>query len=187
MIIRRDLPVANNHPEGLASWKGSSGWMGFFSIYLLILKQISYFPPTNIIFSFKTFLLLPQILGSMFNLVDLSRTMFSCFWSKAAGPLTSTTYIDLSALDVANKHGSSPSITLKLLRHWLWLLSYVYFSLVCNRRTKIKRCRNGVWVSNKSKNMTIKNVFTKILKCWHLFFKLLVSYGSCSWRAPDCW
>ena len=59
----------------------------FFPIFLFIRQQISYFPPTNIIFSFKTFLLLLlRILGSMFNLFDLSRTMCSFFLGEPAYP-----------------------------------------------------------------------------------------------------
>jgi len=53
--------------------------------------------------------------------------------------LTYTTYIDLCALEVANKHGSWPSITLKLLRRWLWLLRQVYYFL-CVQQT-YKHCQ----------------------------------------------
>ena len=49
------------------------------------LLQISHSSSTNIIFSFKTFLLLLlRILGSMFNLFDLSRTMCSFFLGEPA-------------------------------------------------------------------------------------------------------
>ena len=57
-----------------------SGFLPFNQIPLhfdVYFQQISHFPPTNIIFSLKTFLLL-QILGSSFNLADLSRTAYSC-------------------------------------------------------------------------------------------------------------
>ena len=90
MIIQMDRPLANDHPDGPAPCKRSSGWTGsckwssgltrFFSNCLL--KHISYFPPTNIIFSCKTFLLLLQILASRSNLADLSRTMCSCLTYK---------------------------------------------------------------------------------------------------------
>ena len=68
MIIRRDQPLANDHLDQPSS----------FPCFFFILQQIYYFPPTNPIFSFKTFRVLSQILGSRFNLADLSRTMCSC-------------------------------------------------------------------------------------------------------------
>ena len=43
--------------------------------------QINQIPLTNIIFSFKTFHLGLEILGSGFNLADLSRTMCSCVFT----------------------------------------------------------------------------------------------------------
>ena len=73
MIIRMGQPFANDHPDFFRS-------TGFFSIFFYF-SQFSYFPLTNIIFSFKTFLLLLQILGSRLNLTDLSRTMCSCLFS----------------------------------------------------------------------------------------------------------
>ena len=81
MIIRMDWPLANNHPEGPASCEWSSRSTIFFSIFLFILQQIYYHPPINIIFSFKAFRPLLQILGSKFNLADISRTTCSCFSS----------------------------------------------------------------------------------------------------------
>ena len=77
IIFRMDQPVANGRSDGLVSCKWSIGSSGFSSIFLFILQQIS---PTNIIFSFKTFRVL-QILGSRFNLADLSRTICSCYES----------------------------------------------------------------------------------------------------------
>ena len=65
-------PFANDHPDFFLSTR-------FFSIFFIFSKLLIT-PPTNIIFSFKTFLLLLllQILGPRFN---LSRTMCSCFFS----------------------------------------------------------------------------------------------------------
>ena len=79
MIIRMDQPLANDYLEGPAACKWTSVSNRFFSIFRFILQQIYHFTPTNIIFSFKTFCLLLQILGSRFNLADLSRTMCSGF------------------------------------------------------------------------------------------------------------
>ena len=72
MIIRMGWPFANDHPDFFLSTR-------FFSIFFIFSKLLIT-PPTNIIFSFKTFLLLLllQILGPRFN---LSRTMCSCFFS----------------------------------------------------------------------------------------------------------
>ena len=61
-------PFANDHLDFFLSTR-------FFSIFLIIFS-IFLFPPMDIIFAFKIFLL--QILGSGFNLADLSRTMSSC-------------------------------------------------------------------------------------------------------------
>ena len=71
MIIRMDWPFANDYLDFFLS-------TSFFSIFLWSLKQISYVPPKKIVFSFKTFLLLLQILGLRFNLADPSRTICSC-------------------------------------------------------------------------------------------------------------
>ena len=56
MILQMDRPLANDYPEvpascnlQVASCKWSSGSTRFISIFLLILQQISYFPPINII------------------------------------------------------------------------------------------------------------------------------------------
>jgi len=89
---RSDGP-ANDYPDGLALCKWYSGWADLlqmtnpispfqpYSSPFFFFQQISYFPPKNIIFSIKTFLLLLlQILGSRFKLADLSRTMCS-FWT----------------------------------------------------------------------------------------------------------
>ena len=65
MIIRMDQPLANDYPEGLTSRKWSSGSTRFFFIFFLFFSK---FRQTNIILSFKTFRLLPQILGLRFNL-----------------------------------------------------------------------------------------------------------------------
>ena len=61
-------PFANDHLDFFLSTR-------FFAIFLIIFS-IFLFPPMDIIFAFKIFLL--QILGSGFNLADLSRTMSSC-------------------------------------------------------------------------------------------------------------
>ena len=74
MIIRMDWPFANDYLDFFLS-------TSFFSIFLWSLKQISYVPPKKIVFSFKTFLLLLQIFRSRFNLVDFSRTFYSCSYS----------------------------------------------------------------------------------------------------------
>ena len=63
MIIRIDRPLAYYHPDGPASCKWLSGGTSLLQM---------------IIFSFKTFHLGLQILGSRFNLADLSRRMCSC-------------------------------------------------------------------------------------------------------------
>ena len=71
MIIQMGRPFANDHPDF------------FLSFYF---QQISYFPPTNIILSFKTIFLLLLIWGSRFNLADLSSTMCSCLPSGEGAP-----------------------------------------------------------------------------------------------------
>ena len=75
MIIWKDRPHANEYLEGPASCQWSFEWTGLFQMII----RINQIPPTKIIFSFKTFVLLLQNLGSRFNLADLSRTMCSCF------------------------------------------------------------------------------------------------------------
>ena len=73
-IIWMHQCIANNHLDGLAFCKWSSGFLPFNQILLhfyFYFQQISYFPPTNIIFSFNKFLLLLQILGSRFNFAVL--------------------------------------------------------------------------------------------------------------------
>ena len=58
MIIQRDQPLANDHPDQPDS------------------SSFSFYYSAN--FVKQTFRLLHQILGSTFNLADLSRTMCSC-------------------------------------------------------------------------------------------------------------
>ena len=58
-------------------------------------QRISYFLPTNIILSFKTFLLLFQILGSRFNPADLSRTTCSSF-TFIVGTYNQITFVHVS-------------------------------------------------------------------------------------------
>ena len=85
IISWRDQPLANDHPDEPASYKWLSRGTGLlvliFRINHFILHVSFYllFFPTNIILSFKTFLLLLQFLGSRFNLTDLSRTLCSWF------------------------------------------------------------------------------------------------------------
>ena len=111
MIIRMGWPFANDHSDGSAFWKWSAGWaillqmniwmewhfandhiywfLPFNQILLhfyFYFQQISYFPPTNIILSFKTIFLLLLIWGSRFNLADLSSTMCSCLPSGEGAP-----------------------------------------------------------------------------------------------------
>ena len=62
MIIRRDHPLANDHPDQPDS---SPFFFLFFSEFIIFLRQ--------------TFCLLLQILGSRLNLADLFRTMCSRF------------------------------------------------------------------------------------------------------------
>ena len=81
VIIWIGRTFANDHWDGQAFCKWSSRFLPFNQILLhfyFYFQQISYFPPTNIIFSFKTFLLL-QISLSRFNVADLSWTM--CYFN----------------------------------------------------------------------------------------------------------
>ena len=81
VIIWIGRTFANDHWDGQAFCKWSSRFLPFNQIlphFYFYFQQFSYFPPTNIIFSFKTFLLL-QILGSRFNVADLSWTM--CYFN----------------------------------------------------------------------------------------------------------
>ena len=75
MIIWKDRPHANEYLEGPASCQWSFEWTGPFQMII----RINQIPPTKIIFSFKTFHLGLQILGSRFNIMDLSKTKCSCF------------------------------------------------------------------------------------------------------------
>ena len=84
-IIWMHQCIANNHSDGLAFCKWSSGFLPFNQILLhfsFYFQQTSYFHPTNIIF--KTFFLLLQIWGSRFNLADLSISKCSCFFTCCA-------------------------------------------------------------------------------------------------------
>ena len=88
MIIRMGRPFANDHSDGPGCCKWSSVFLPFNQILLnfyFYFQPISFFPPTNIIFSFNKFLLLLQILGSRFNFADLSKNnvflLILTFWS----------------------------------------------------------------------------------------------------------
>ena len=76
LIIRRDRPLATNHPEGPASYKWSSGGA---SLLQLIIQRDRTLANDQSEGPMQITIRDPVTLGSRFYLADLSRTICTCF------------------------------------------------------------------------------------------------------------